>query len=422
MKRAIQMCIGPDDDARVVGELRYDQQGNRTSAAFAYATEWLAAPDHFEIDPQLPLVTGFHYHKRSGDGSIFHGAIADSEPDGWGRKIIVRDHAKRRENARASGAGSPPPALGALDFLLAVDDSSRLGALRFRDESGSFQANPGAGMRRTPPLLELPQLLHASWAVENSRETAADLAYLRGKGTSLGGLRPKCSVIDEDGHLAIGKFPSVSDDRAVTCGEILALQLARRVGITTADARLIFSDGSPVALIRRFDRAPDGTRIPYCSAATLLGVNSRDSGPHFYTDIVDAIRVHGLHAQPDIEELWRRIAFSILINNVDDHLHNHGFLYAGNNRWGLSPAFDLNPFPDRAPELKTWISEDSGPTASLSALRAATPYFRISTTSASAWISDTQKIVASWRAVGAELGMTPAELNPFAEAFAHAEE
>lgn len=416
MKRVIQVCLG--DDARVVGELRYDQQGNRESAAFAYANEWLAAPDRFQIDPALPLVSGFQFHKRGGDDSLFHGAIADTEPDGWGRKVIMRDHAKRRESARGSAAGTLPPVLGALDFLLAVDDSSRMGALRFRDEAGVFQASAEDGKRRTPPLLELRQLMSASRAVEMSTETAADLAYLRGKGTSLGGLRPKCSVLDVDGHLAIGKFPSVADERAVTKGEVLALHLARRAGITTADARLITSEGLPVAVIRRFDRLPGGGRIAYCSAATMLGVGS-DHEHHTYGEIVDAIRIHGADAQDDIEELWRRIAFSILINNVDDHLHNHGFLAAGNNRWRLSPAFDLNPFPDRVRELKTWISEETGPVASLAALRAAAPYFRLSKARAEAMLTKIRKAVSAWRTVGAGLGMTAAELKQFAEAFEH---
>lgn len=415
MKRTIHVYHG--DEGRLVGELRYDQQGQRESAAFAYDASWLAAPDRFAIDPTLPLVSGFQFHKRTGDGSLFHGIIADTEPDGWGRKVIVRDHAKRRESARTTGAASPPPVLGELDFLLAVDDVSRLGALRFRDEHGVFQASPDDGRRRAPPLLELRHLLSASRAVEMSAETEADLAYLRGRGTSLGGLRPKCSILDEDGHLAIGKFPSVADQRAVTKAEVLALHLAGMAGITVAEARLIDSDGLPVVLVHRFDRTRDGQRIAYASAATMLGIDRGDTGQHTYTEIVDAIRVHGDEAQGDIEELWRRIAFSIRINNVDDHLHNHGFLYAGNGRWRLSPAFDINPFPDRVRELKTWISEETGPTATIEALRSAASYFRINAKQATAILAEVDASVRRWRQVGADLGMTPEELQPFAEAF-----
>ena len=201
----------------------------------------------------------------------------------------------------------------------------------------------------------------ATRAVETNTETAADLAYSRGRGTSLGGLRPKCNVIGEDGHLSIGKFPSVSDQRAVTHGEILALRLAAIAGIDAAKGRLIDSDGVPVALIRRFDRAKAGGRLMYVSAATMLGADPSDPNAHTYTEIVETIRIHCSNAQTDIEELWRRIAFSILITNVDDHLLNHGFLHIDHGQWRLAPAFDVNPFPERLRELKTWISEETGP-------------------------------------------------------------
>ena len=193
---------------------------------------------------------------------------------------------------------------------------------------------PGDGRRTAPPLVELATLLSASHAVERDSETAADLAYLLGRGTSLGGLRPKCSVVDAEGRLSIGKFPSVSDDRAVTKGEVLALELARNAGITAARARLVDSDGSPVALIRRFDRPDTGGRLMYISAATMIGADGDEAVEHTYAEIVDALRQHGAQPQADIEELWRRIAFSILITNVDDHLHNHGFWLE------TSPAFE----------------------------------------------------------------------------------
>src|SRR5690606_38212842 len=156
-----------------------------------------------------------------------------------------------------------PVHLNAMDFLLAVDDSSRVGALRFQDEAGVFCRSMESGRRSAPPLLELSHLLAASRAVETESETAADLEYLRGRGTSLGGMRPKCTVIDADRRPSIGKVPSVHHERSVTEGEVLALQLAREAGITVADTRLIDSDGLPVALIRRFDRPQAGGRLMY---------------------------------------------------------------------------------------------------------------------------------------------------------------
>ena len=195
----------------------------------------------------------------------------------------MRDYIKRRQQLRREGKQDEAQPLNALDYLLAVDDVSRVGALRFRDEDGVFQRAPEEGRRTTPPLIELGHLLSASRAVEANKETAADLAYLRGRGTSLGGMRPKCSVMDDDGALSIGKFSSITDEHTVTKGEVLALTLARNAGIDAATSRIVESDGLPVALIRRFDRQDNGQRIMYVSAATMLGVEVAESEQHFYT-------------------------------------------------------------------------------------------------------------------------------------------
>jgi serine/threonine-protein kinase HipA len=419
MKRTIQVCLG--EEARMVGTLHYDVSGARERAAFSYDAAWLGAPDCFALEPGLPLVTGPQFHGKKPDGSVFHAAIADTEPDGWGRRVILRDHAKRRQAARRSGAVAAPPQLNAMDFLLSVDDSSRVGALRFRDEEGVFRRAAEPRRCTAPPLVELRQLLAATHAVETETETAADLAYLRGRGTSLGGLRPKCTVIDEEGRLAVGKFPSIHDGRAVTKGEVLAMQLATKAGINAAAIRLVASDGVPVALVRRFDRTFDGKRLMYVSAATLLGVERGDPQEHFYTEIADALRVHGAAVQVDLEELWRRMAYSVLITNVDDHLHNHGFLHADRGLWRLAPAFDLNPFPDRSRELKTWISAESGPEATVDALRSVAGYFRITPRRASEILQEVERAVGRWREQGRVLGMTKRELDQFAEAFEHPE-
>jgi serine/threonine-protein kinase HipA len=419
MSTTIQVLIGATP--RPIGILRHDARGARERPAFEYDPRWLSSPDRHTIDPSLPLVPGPQFHRRAPDGSIFHAVIADTAPDGWGRRIILREAAKRRQEARGAGGGADVPPPSELDFLLAVDDFSRIGALRFQDDAGVFQRVAEDGRRRAPPLVELGRLLAATRAVETGGESPDDLAYLLGRGTSLGGLRPKCTVIADDGHLSIGKFPSVTDERPVTKGEVLALRLAAACGIHAADARLIVSDGAPIALIRRFDRSDDGGRILYASAATMIGAEPRDPEEHAYTEIVDALRVHGADAQTDIDELWRRIAFSILITNVDDHLHNHGFLHAGGGRWRLAPAFDVNPFPERARELKTWISEAAGPAATIEGLMSVAPYFRITTDRAKAMLARIEYGVAGWREVGRRIGMTPAELSQFADAFEHRE-
>jgi serine/threonine-protein kinase HipA len=418
MKRTIDVLLG---DGPQVGTLRYDLQARRENAAFEYSTGWLGDSARFALGPTLPLQPGPQFHRKSQDGSLFHAAIADTEPDGWARRVIMRDYIKRRQQSRREGKQDEAQPLNALDYLLAVDDVSRLGALRFRDEDGVFQRAQEEGRRTAPPLIELGHLLSASRAVEANKETAADLAYLRGRGTSLGGMRPKCTVIDDDGALSIGKFPSITDERAVTKGEVLALTLARNAGIDAATSRVVESDGLPIALIRRFDRHDNGQRIMYVSAATMLGAEVTESEEHSYTEIVDAIRVHGADAPADIEELWRRIAFSILITNVDDHLRNHGFLHVDREFWRLSPAFDINPSPERVRELKTWISEDAGPDMTIDALMSVIAYFRITDARAREILSEVAHAVDGWRTTGRSIGMTDEELEPFVDAFEHGE-
>lgn len=418
MKRTIQVHLG--ETPRLVGVLRYNQEGARASAVFEYDASWLTATDRFAIDPTLPLQPGPQFHQKPKDGSVFHSAIADTEPDGWGRTVIRRDHAKRRAAARRAGE-TLPPIVGGLDFLLEVDDPSRIGALRFRDEAGVFRRAIGEGERSTSSLIELEHLIAATRAVEMHVETAADLAYLRGRGTSVGGLRPKCTIIDREGRLSIGKFPSVHDERAVTKAEVLALRLADAAGIRAAEANLVMSQDTPVAVIRRFDRGKSGGRIMYVSAATLLGVERGAPGEHSYAEIVEALRQHGAATQLDIDELFRRIAFSILINNVDDHLHNHGFLHVEAGKWRLSPAFDVNPFPERAREPKTWITEDTGPEATVGALMSATTYFAVPFSRAREILGEVEAAVARWREVGQEVGMTDGELEQYTDAFEHSE-
>lgn len=419
MRRDIKVFVG--EPPLQVGILRFESNGARSFSSFAYTDEWLSARDRFAVDPALGLFAGSQFPPRTKEGSVFHGAIADSEPDGWGEVVIKRDHNKRRQAAIAAGQSFTPDFLTKIDYLIGVDDFSRIGALRFQDESGAFMRAPQPGRRTTPPLIELGQILAATRALEADEETAADLAYLQGRGTSLGGLRPKCTVLDEEGFLSIGKFPSIADQRSVTKGEVLAMQLAAKAGINVAAARLIYSDQTPVSLIRRFDRTPGGVRIAYISAATMLGVDPEDTPIYHYTDIADSLRQNGAQVNADLEELWRRMVFSVLITNLDDHLRNHGFLHAGAGTWRLSPAFDLNPSPDRVREFKTWVSEEAGPEASIANVLSVASYFRVSSTRAKQIIGACEVAVAQWRTLGRQLDMTVPDLDKFARAFEHRE-
>jgi serine/threonine-protein kinase HipA len=420
-RQTLQVCIGEAGIA--LGQLHYIKQGQREHSSFAYDPAWLAADQRFEVSPDLPLIAGHQPRRAAGaTDSGFHGALADTAPDAWGRRVIARAHARQRR--RSPGLAT----LTELDYLAAVDDFSRVGALRLRHEQGEYLGQSGQGARTTPPLVELSRMLGASRAVESSQETAEDLRYLLGKGTSLGGMRPKCTLLDDNGRLAIGKFPSIGDERSVTRGEVLAMRLARKAGIDTAPARIVALEQAAVAVIERFDRGPsDGRegripyRIPYLSAASLLQAQRDGQGQHSYAELADAIRARCSHPAQDVMQLWRRLMFNLLITNVDDHLHNHAFLYSGQGQWRLAPAFDLNPFPDKDRESKTWLMPDSGPIDSLAMLMEQAPYFGLTEGAALKILAQVHRATSAWRAEARSpaVGLRANELRDFAPAFEH---
>jgi serine/threonine-protein kinase HipA len=413
-KTQLDVCIGKE--GLTVGELAYVKDGAREYSVFAYSQDWLRHPAHFAVSPDLALVPGHQVRKPpTKDDTRFFLALADTEPDAWGRRVIARARAKERKKDPSLKA------LTELDYLCAVDDFSRIGALRLRNDKGEFLRTVEQGMRATAPLLELEHIFQASRAVERSQESAQDLRYLLGKGTSLGGMRPKCTVLDDDGTLALGKFPSVKDERSITRGEVLALRLARQAGIETSNARIVMVKGTPIAVINRFDRTIDHGRIAYMSAASLLQAGRNEE--HAYTEVVDAMKTVCLAVKTDAQQLWRRLVFNHLITNVDDHLQNMGFLYVGNGLWRLAPAFDLNPFPDKDRESKTWLSEDTGPVTAIETLLEKAAYFHLGKPEALALLGEVYGVVAQWRslAMSTEVGLTAKEVEEFAPAFEHSE-
>ena len=414
MKTELDVCLGKVGTS--VGKLVFVRNGPRVFTQFAYFQEWLDNKDTFNVSPDLTATPGYQTRKAATqEDSVFFLALGDTEPDAWGRRVIARAHAKRREDTPTLGT------LTELDYLCAVDDFSRMGALRLRNTHGAYLESIPAGRRATPPMLELEKMLSASRAVELGQETANDLAYLQGKGTSLGGMRPKCSILDEHGLLALGKFPSIKDERNVTRAEVLALKLASLAGIHAAHAHVVVVQGTPVAVIRRFDRSPEDARIPYMSGATLL--QSSRHADHAYTEVLAAMKGACANYVDDARELWRRLVFHHLITNVDDHLQNIGFLYMGGNQWQLSPAFDVNPMPDKDRESKTWLSEDTGPITSMAQLMGQASQFALMAEQALAIVRQVVEAVGQWRAVGqsAEVAMTALELDEFKLAFDHSD-
>ena len=402
MRDAIEVHVDRPGGTRMVGRFRYVNKYRGQSSLFEYADEWLGDAGAFAIDPEnLPLQRGPFY--TSSDKSALPGAIRDAAPDRWGRQLVKRAFAKAGENRN----------LSEIDYLLAVADHTRIGALRFRRE-GEDSFDHHAASSRVPPLIHLPALVNAADAVQRNTETAQDLKLLLNEGSPLGGARPKSAVKNTDGTPAIAKFPKPDDDRSIPHGEILATTLARKAGLTVADAKLLDVAGRPVALIRRFDRTGN-RRIAFLSAMSLLGRNDGDEAT--YTDIAEIIRMHSSSPTENLHELWRRVVFNVLIGNLDDHLRNHGFLYDRDGRWRLSPAYDLNPLPlaEKARELTTWISEQ-GPEADLDLAREATPFFSLKKKEAEAIIDEVSTALKDWQSLARRLGMSSKDIDIYSTA------
>lgn len=410
MDREVLVYVDLNGAPHLVGRLWSRARKSRETASFEYAPEWLENPARFSLEPAMQLGPGpFH---TQGDLPMF-GAIGDSAPDRWGRALM-----RRAERRRGEREHQTPRTLQEIDYLLLVDDEARQGALRFAEQPGGpFLREEGA--KRTPPLIELPRLLSASDRVVDDQDTDDDLRLLLAPGSSLGGARPKASVRDRDGHLAIAKFPRRDDEYDTVLWESVALTLAARAGIPVPEARVEVVAERPVLLLRRFDRV-GAQRVPFLSAMSMLG--ARDNQAHSYLEIVDSLRQHGAAAREDIQGLWRRIVFSILISNTDDHLRNHGFLYAGTGGWRLSPAYDLNPVPvDVKPRvLATAINEDDG-TASLDLAMSVAGYFELDEAGARAIASEVGRAVVTWRHEAARLGLPEPQIGRMASAFEHAD-
>jgi serine/threonine-protein kinase HipA len=400
-RRDIEVHLGIS--GQVVGRLHL---GSGKRSAFSYDERWLQDSRFFTLSPDLLPVLSVQHPQQ-----VFFRALEDTAPDSWGERVTRRAHAKLRQKDRET------PALEPVDFIMWVDDEARVGALRLFDPQDKVYLRSGGTRRHVPPLVELDKVVQAARAFEEGTESEQDLQYLLGQGTSLGGARPKSTVRDADGRLALGKFPSQADKRDVIRGEVLAMHLAVKAGINTATARVELIGGTAVAIIRRFDRTDDGGRIPYVSAATMLQSDGRDT-THAYTELVDVLLQEGANPIADIHELWRRLVFNFLICNTDDHLRNTGFLYdARNHGWRLSPAFDLNPMPGDRRESKTWLTEDSGPVDSRDALMEGAPYFRLDAEEAAAIWTEVAQAVDGWRAVAKGLGVRGTDLVGFAPAF-----
>jgi len=406
MDTEVFVHVDIDEQTFLVGRLWARSRGDKESATFEYDLGWLSNSNRFAIEPALNLGPG-PFHTLTGR-TIF-GSFGDSAPDRWGRTLMRR---AERQNAKAEDRAVR--SLREIDYLLGVDDFARQGALRFSiKENGPFLNIEGK--KKIPPLLSLPKLLSASKKILSDEESDDDLRLLLAPGSSLGGARPKASVRDKDGSLAIAKFPQDGDEINTVLWEAVALSLAKDAGINVPDWRLENVASNSVLLLRRFDR--DGLRrIPFLSAMSMI--NAKDNEQRSYLELADALRVHGADLDADLHELWRRIIFSIMISNTDDHLRNHGFLYLDTGGWRLSPVYDINPVPlDIKPKiLSTSIDLDDG-TASLELAFSVIDYFELPKTKAKEIVEQVACSVKNWRKVASELGIKKSEIERMKSAF-----
>ncbi|HEY2055549.1 MAG TPA: HipA domain-containing protein [Solirubrobacterales bacterium] len=407
MAAEVEVVVSIAGEDVLAGRLWAHRTRGRESATFRYAESYLALDRAYELDPRLPLLGG---PQHTAEGQSIFAAFSDCAPDRWGRRLI-----QRGERRRAEAESRTERSIGEIDYLLGVRDDLRQGALRFRDpDDGGYLAPEPEGV---PDLVDLPRLLNAAERLERDEVDEPELQALLHGGSSLGGARPKAHVRDADGRVAIAKFPSPSKDEwDVMAWESVALKLAAEAGIEVPDSSLHRIDGRSVLIVDRFDRAGD-LRIGYVSAMTMLEAGDGDQGS--YLEIADVIERQSPDAAADLAELWRRIAFTILIGNTDDHLRNHGFLRESSAGWSLSPAFDINPDPVTGPRYLATAIDFDDPRASIENLMGVAPGFRLGEPAALAILAAVETARAGWRRAAAAAGIASGEIARMSPAFEH---
>lgn len=398
---AIRTFVDVSGATVAAGRLHSSFRRGRVSSTFAYESDFLADPRSYPLEPALPLTAGA-WPIQGG----LPGSFGDAAPDRWGRNLIAR-----RARAEAAIEGRPAPQLDDRDFLLGVSDETRQGALRFKTETSETFQHPSTDV---PQLIQLPRLLRASEAVvrDGDDDFGAVKALLDAGTGSLGGARPKASVRDGDG-LAIAKFPHHDDEWDVMAWEKTALDLAAAAGIEVPRSQLLDVEGKSVLLLHRFDR--DGAdRVGYISAMTLL--SSEDGQSRDYLEVADAMTTVSDQADDDLEQLWRRTAFSVAIHNTDDHLRNLGYLREGRG-WRLSPAFDLNPNPAVGVRRVTSIGGVDSVGEEGATLLKVAPEFGLSETRANAVAAEVVGSVRGWREAARVNHVADHDIERFRPAF-----
>jgi serine/threonine-protein kinase HipA len=400
---AAEVTVDIDGNEVVAGTLRVIRRRTQ-SVGFEYDESYLADPRAYALDPSLPLNSGFA--SPPGDKELFN-FLSDVVPDRWGQNLM-----RRQEREQAVAAGTTPRSLSAVDFLFGVHDELRQGAVRLRNQDNGRHYTEGEG--GVPRMISLPRLLSASDAYnDNDNEgTDTDLSVLFAAGSSLGGTRPKAALVDEEGKLVLAKFSRPGDGWDIAAFERVQHILAVRAGINTTRSRLVRVGGRSVLLVERFDRE-EGRRIGFMSALTAL--EGSDMVTRSYLELADAVERESGNPADDLEQLFRRLVFSILTSNTDDHLRNHGLLRRGRG-WDLSPAYDLNPNPEQTAHLQMAVDLDNT-SADIDLALSTAGYYRLSSKRAKEIVSEIELATRDWREAAAKEGIGPRDIERMSEAF-----
>ena len=396
----------------LIGELCYEKLRGSDSYAFKFDNDWLNLHAGIKLSEDINNYPGMQYTLPGYD--IF-GCFADALPDRWGRTLL-----KRREQLQAEEEKRSPRNLSSFDYLIGIDDFSRMGGFRFKEDMNGEFINVSPSLK-IPPLTEIRELIYASQEIEKCEEEDVLpekkwIAQLVQPGTSLGGARPKAGVLDEKGRLCIAKFPSRKDDYDAGLWEHFSHLLAQKAGIHVAETRVLAGLGRYHTLLsKRFDRTDEGHRIHFASSMSLLGLKDGDNaqGGHGYLDIVDFILQGCCDVEKNLQELYRRVAFNICIGNSDDHFRNHGFLLTAKG-WTLSPAYDMNPTNNLYQSLL--INETSNK-ADIQVLLESCEDYMINRKVAQGIIKDVQAAVSNWEALAKQLQISQREQAMFRDRF-----
>lgn len=400
------------DKPELVGELCYEKLRGSDSYAFQYDEHWLKGHAEVKLSEDINNYPGMQYTQPGQD--VF-GCFSDALPDRWGRTML-----KRREQILASEEKRVVRSLSSFDYLMGIDDFSRMGGFRFKKELEGEFINVSASLK-IPPLTELKDLLHASREIEKSEEANVLpekkwIAQLIQPGSSLGGARPKASVLDEKGNLCIAKFPSRKDDYDAGLWEHFSHLLAQKAGIEVAQTKVLGGLGKyHTFLSRRFDRKDEAKRVHFASSMSLLGLKDGDNaqGGYGYLDMVDFILQGCCDVEQNLQELYRRVAFNMCIGNSDDHFRNHGFLLTQKG-WTLSPAYDMNPTLN---EYQSLLVNESSNKADISVLLDSCESYLIKKEIAANIIQEVQTAVSGWESLAVQLQIPVREMTLFKDRF-----